>query len=236
MVVQRMMVCCAKMNNEGTKLLSDGKFVQATESFMAALQLVKSSITAFNERNDITGDKRHPAQENLVSPLYHMVHDSEELSASASSLYRSPLLISTMVDYERDASFTVEASVAVIFNLAVTHHLEALSNAAATTPVSGNHASFASSMQQAATLYELAYNIQIKEDIELHAEITMAMINNLGHIYRAQGNDQKSEECFRHLLSTHFFLQSYGRTDYRTEEFLASTVYLILKNTVASAA
>ena len=90
------------------------------------------------------------------------------------------------------------------------------------------------SMYQAATLYELSYNIKQQEELELHAEFTMAMINNLGHVYRSRGLLEESDDCFRYLLSTHIFLQAYGRTEHiRTQEFIASITYLILQDFVA---
>jgi tetratricopeptide (TPR) repeat protein len=289
MVVQRMMVCCAKLNNEGAVHLGNGRYEDAVQSFTASLQLVKSSITTLSAQSGspvaAAAAPLSPSSPSLslpphhaqvvISPLYELVQadfSSEKMmllspssfSSSPLSLYRSPLRISDVANFEHNDP-TVEASIAVIFNLALTYHLKALSLASnddegedrhqvekqkvqespslnensssstTTTTTTTNKSSVA--LYQAATLYELAYNIQMQERLELHAEFTMAMINNLGHVYRSRGNIDKSDECFRYLLSTHLFLQSYGRTDcMRTDEFIASVSHLILKDSTAPAA
>eukprot|EP00529_Nitzschia_sp_RCC80_P026618 CAMPEP_0113454416 /NCGR_PEP_ID=MMETSP0014_2-20120614/7851_1 /TAXON_ID=2857 /ORGANISM="Nitzschia sp." /LENGTH=279 /DNA_ID=CAMNT_0000345819 /DNA_START=597 /DNA_END=1436 /DNA_ORIENTATION=- /assembly_acc=CAM_ASM_000159 len=279
MVVQRMMVCCAKMNNEGAVHLGNGRYEDAVQSFTAALQLVKSSITTLkaqegeatmNTSGDPTVSSTAPSQV-IISPLYDLVQaeypvekmvfsstststsSSSSFSSSPLALYRSPLRISDVANFEHNDP-TVEASIAVIFNLALTYHLKGLSmirdgvdyhcqkQLDGFESLNGYSSSNNSNrpdvaMYQAATLYELAYSIFQQEQLDIHAEFSMAMINNLGHAYRTRGDISKSDECFRYLLSTHLFLQSYGRTDcMRTDEFIASVSHLILKDSTAPAA
>ena len=274
MVVQRMMVCCAKMNNEGAVHLGNGRYEDAAQSFTAALQLVKSSITTLNgQEGDATmKTSGYPTvtspspSQVVISPLYDLVQQADcsldkmffqSTSSSSSSffssplaLYRSPLRISDVANFEHNDP-TVEASVAVIFNLALTYHLKGLYMIrdgvhgdchrrqldGFEPPINSNSNGPDVAMYQAATLYELAYSIVQQEQIDIHAEFSMAMINNLGHAYRTRGDADRSDECFRYLLSTHMFLQSYGRTDrMRTIEFIASISHLILKESTAPAA
>jgi hypothetical protein len=119
-----------------------------------------------------------------------------------------------------------------MFNLALAHHLSALYG-----PVNR----CACTLEQAIDLYELAYTVQMQEDAKLSIEFTMAIINNLGHIHRLLGDEDKGSQCFRHLLSTIFFLRSYGERHINsvcchTDTFVYSVSYLILRKTVAAAA
>jgi hypothetical protein len=134
----------------------------------------------------------------------------------------SPLLLPEDIYFDQ-YSPAVEASVAIMFNLALSHHLCALY---------GEHKNIndrQSKLDQAIALYELAYTVGMQDEGDLNVEFTMATINNLGHIHRVKGNREKSNQCFRHLLSTLLFLQSYGQTNCRTDEFFQSVMHLILQ-------
>jgi hypothetical protein len=63
------------------------------------------------------------------------------------------------------------------------------------------------------SLYELAHSLQLHEGIDLGMEHTMATINNLGHIHRVMGDEEKALKCFHHLLSILMYLQVQDRMD-----------------------
>jgi hypothetical protein len=155
--------------------------------------------------------------------------------ASRRGLYVSPLFLSESATYEC-YEVTVEASVAIMFNLALSHHLNALLGSSFQGATLG-----VSTLEQAISLYELAYTVQMQEDAELNVEFAMAIINNLGHIHRQMGDKEKAAKCFGHLLSTMCFLQSFGggqaaNTPCQTEIFLYSISHLILQDTASAAA
>lgn len=164
-------------------------------------------------------------------------------------IHRIPLLISPRAVLCRDLNeeLLAELSVAVLFNLALCYQLQAFSTY---EQMSGPiDETLHSNLIRSVSLYELAYGIQMQEDIELSVESTMAIINNLGQLHRFLGNEEKATKCFAHLLSTLLFVQSadYNVDDYSpgrstagstaaTEGFVQSVSYLILKKQVAAAA
>lgn len=162
---------------------------------------------------------------------------------SQTFIYTTPLEIwsCALMGRELNPELLSELSVVLMFNLALSHHLRAISS------VGSNSKSCESSNQifkQAVSLYELAYEVQMQEDVELSVECTMAIVNNLGHIHRRLGNQEKSTKCFSHLLSTLLFVHSSTRDEAEdmqlslasTEGFVQSVSHLILKKQVAAAA
>jgi tetratricopeptide (TPR) repeat protein len=241
-MVNRMMNCCVRMNNAGTQRLAQGMFAEAADSFKGSLRLVESALAArANDAGRRDGaDEQHSARERsglkraIVLPIHHRQMLCEErqsqLLVASQGLYLSPLNLCDDIDFELEAASSVEAAIAIMFNLALSHHLHALY---------GEHGSVherQSTLDQAIALYELAWRLEMQEEADLCVEFTMAIVNNLGHAHRVKGNHEKSHQCFRHLLSTILFLQAYGPTNYRTEEFVHSVTHLILRETVAAAA
>ena len=155
-------------------------------------------------------------------------------------VYKNPLEIEKSADLSSYEA-KVELSIAIMFNLALSHHLNALS-----AFTKEQHDMW---LHHALSLYELAYTIQMQEDSEVSVECTMATINNLGQVHYALGNTEKASRCFNHLLSTIVFVQqdSYyynsshednddTTTKQQSEVFVRSVSHLILKDIVAPAA
>ena len=157
-------------------------------------------------------------------------------------VYRTPLEVTApTVDFSRYEA-RVELAVAIMFNLALCHHLTALSKVKEDKRELRERL-----LDQALSLYELAYMFQVQEDIEVSNECTMGIINNLGQIHHLKGDHEQASRCFRHLLSTILFVHSYARDDddcddddserpLQTEVFVRSVSHLVLKEVVAPAA
>jgi tetratricopeptide (TPR) repeat protein len=241
---------CAKLNNAGASDLVNGMYANAVDAFTGSLRIVKSALSVLAAERELV-PTQHPLEMqkkcSAVIPATRLTKPHSLVGCRTSSLrglYVSPLFLSECADYERYET-TVEASVAIMFNLALAHHLNALSGYVygqegmklAAAPVHG-----LSTLEQAIALYELAYTVQMQEDAELSVEFTMAIINNLGHIHRLIGDEEKSSQCFRHLLSTIVFLQSYGGDQSSncsvalSDTFVYSISHLILRETAAAAA
>jgi tetratricopeptide (TPR) repeat protein len=243
------MDCCASLNNAGASQLVSGMYASAVDSFTGSLRVAKNSLAV------LAAEKQTAHMNNFSSSLPQqqqrcavvLFQDDAGSGASTESkvqpvvghrdngalrgLYVSPLFLSESADYQRYEP-TVEASIAIMFNLALAHHLNALYCPSNRT---------ASTLEQAIALYELAYTVHMQEDVELSIEFTMAIINNLGHIHRLLGDEEKASQCFRHLLSTILFLRSYGggHSDSNcchTDTFVYSVSYLILRDVTAAAA
>ena len=256
---------CARLNNQGASQLVSGMYGDAVESFTGSLRIVKNALAVLaaerqrQRENGMNIDRpsspsietAKPEQHNKRSAILMLPQEQVVAVASTSAggkhigctaaatqhrgLYVSPLLLSEGATYER-YEVTVEASVGIMFNLALAHHL----NAVYGPSCGSSHGT--STLDQAISLYELAYTVQMQEDAELSVEFTMAIINNLGHIHRLMGDEEKAAKCFGHLLSTILFLQSYGgggqtaNTSCQTDTFLYTISHLILRDAAAAAA
>jgi hypothetical protein len=240
------MECCARLNNVGASHLVTGMYVNAIDSFTQSLSLAKSALAVLVSEDQTKNLKKcssRSLQQQQRCAVVLFKHSTVTVAAPEAKvqpaadigalrgIYTSPLFLSESATYQRYEP-TVEASIAIMFNLALAHHLYALY---------GPLNLFVFTMEQAVGLYELAYNVQIQEDVELSIEFTMAIINNLGHLYRLLGDEEKGAQCFRHLLSSILFLRSYdgGLTDNNrchTDTFVHSVLHLILRETAAAAA
>jgi tetratricopeptide (TPR) repeat protein len=243
------MDCCVRLNNLGASQLISGMYTNAVDSFTESLGFAKSAMALLAAENQVTHLKSccsFPLQqqqkctvvlfkESAASSVAPQVKGKPVVDHGDNiplrGTYVSPLLLSECADYQLYEP-TVEASIAIIFNLALAHHLSAL-HGPLNRPMS--------ILKKAIALYELAYTVQMQEDAELSVEFTMAIVNNLGHIHRLLGDLEKTNQCFRHLLSTILLLRSYGgeysdSSCYHNDTFVYSVSHLILRENAAGAA
>mmetsp|Transcript_10360 Transcript_10360/g.30297 ORF Transcript_10360/g.30297 Transcript_10360/m.30297 type:complete len:356 (-) Transcript_10360:64-1131(-) len=109
-------------------------------------------------------------------------------------------------------------STIVLFNIAIAHHLQAVS-LPTTTPAEAE-ASW-KMMQHGSKLYQLAYELQIKNAVREHENgfdngdwngslvslrFMMLVTNNLGEIHRLVGNIAKQEMCLQHLWGAMMYM------------------------------
>jgi tetratricopeptide (TPR) repeat protein len=62
---------------------------------------------------------------------------------------------------------------------------------------------------QALNYYEIAYRILMSEQRVLVSQ-AMVILNNIGHIHRLMGQEEKAKRCFQRLLTTMVYLQQTG--------------------------
>jgi hypothetical protein len=85
-------------------------------------------------------------------------------------------------------------SMVAMYNLALAFHLSALELASVTRLV------------RAQKLYEFAFHMHLEESCDVTLLYSLALMNNLGLIYRLLGDEGRSGQCFQHLLATMMFL------------------------------
>jgi hypothetical protein len=170
-------------------------------------------------------------------------------------LYDTPFYISLEALAQRTMTHRLlsEISIAIMFNLALCHHMRAVYHLSGVTSEPRQHLQQDSTIRlvlnQAISLYELAYEVQVQMNAELSVECTMAMANNLGLIHQELGDTTKASMCFTHLLSTLVLIRSNATYEYYgleeghfdtpeliTEGFVHSVSHLILKTQAAAAA
>jgi tetratricopeptide (TPR) repeat protein len=178
------------------------------------------------------------AEPSSHSPSYHFhkmqepkaiteCEGQEDILGNEPFTFRSPIYIPSYATDHTSFTYYVDSSFMLLYNLALTHHLSALS---------GNNSQ--KRLRKALSLYELAYTIQMTEDIQLTFLQSMAIANNLGQIHTALGDEEKSRQCFQHLLSSIMFLNESGDRDSveQMDGFIANIMPLILMGSSAPAA
>jgi hypothetical protein len=86
--------------------------------------------------------------------------------------------------------------VVIMYNLAVSVHLSALQ-----CPYN-----VVSNLTRARRLYELAFQMHLEESCDVTLLYSLALMNNLGLIYQALGEEERSKTCFKNMLSTMMYL------------------------------
>jgi tetratricopeptide (TPR) repeat protein len=232
-------IAVSRFNNEGVSLIESSLYDEAIIEFSKGLTLVKQVLAlqgdaeAVEAATDSMDTSDEPASH---SPSYHFrkmrdpkvdneCEGQEEILGNEPFVFRAPIYIpSHATDY---TSFAVEFSYMLLYNLALTHHLSALS---------GNNTK--KRLRKALSLYELAYTIHMTENIQLTVLQTMAIANNLGQIHTALEDEEKSLQCLQHLLSSIMFLTDCGDRDAieQMDGFITSVMPLILVGSSAPAA
>merc|ERR1712085_160993 len=135
----------------------------------------------------------------------------------------------------------------VMYNLALTLHLHALSLSASVQSSSSNNSSSTTTATtikyikklflRSRKLYELAFEMHLDADVDLL--FTLALINNLGLIYYTVNEKDRSTTCFKNMFSTMMYLMDSNESQSIKEwDGLLSNAMDILKigNEVAACA
>jgi tetratricopeptide (TPR) repeat protein len=230
-------IAVSRFNNEGVTLIESGLYNEAISEFSKGLTLVKK-ILALQGDDDEADEAETSSEQGSQSPSYHFhkmqepkakndCENQEEFVSDEPFIFKAPLYIQSRVTDHKSFTYYVESSFMLLYNLALTHHLSS---------INGNNTQ--KSLRKALALYELAYTIQTTEDIQLTVLQTMAIANNLGQIHAALEDEEKSRQCFQHLLSSIMFMNDCGERDSveQMDGFIANVMPLILMGSSAPAA
>jgi tetratricopeptide (TPR) repeat protein len=226
-------ITAARLNNEGVNLYQNGHYDQAITVFSKGLSLVKR-VLATQGDEESSEEQEDDCADSSLEPVqnpschFHKMEESvamdicgseEDFNADEPFIFRAPIFIPSQATDLISFKYYVKSSFILLYNLALSHQLSALD---------GDDT--AKRLRKALALYELAYTIQMTEDIELTALQTMAMVNNLGQIHTALDNEENARQCFQHLLSTIMFLNDCGERDSveQMEGFIANVMPLII--------
>jgi tetratricopeptide (TPR) repeat protein len=236
-------IAVSRFNNEGVSLIESGLYDEAISTFSKGLTLVKQVLALQGDDDqadeaaaDSMETSAEPASDSPICYFHKMqepqatneCRDQEEVLSDEPFIFRAPLYIQSRVtDHASSTAYYVKSSFMILYNLALTHHLSALSR---------NDTQ--KRLQKALKLYELAYTIQMTEDIQLTVLQTMAIVNNLGLIHTALEDEEKARQCFQHLLSSIMFLNDCGDRDSveHMDGFIANVMPLVLMGSSAPAA
>ena len=223
------------LNNVGVGHIDAGDFENAISSLTAALKSSKEIASSSNHlsdrnQNDERSDEgesynldRFLARQKLFRKETEDAKSDDELF-----VFQSAVRLPTCQNHTYDSQLTL-VSIAIIFNMALAHHLCGLKS---------NDKKSTLMLRKAIKLYEFCLKLQKYRTSS--KVFTLAAVNNMGQIYHVLGERQQSKECFQHLLSTLVSLldsnQISAITEY--EEFYYNALTLVMPNcsVVAAAA
>jgi hypothetical protein len=250
---------CLAFNNEGIEHLRQGNFDTALGKLVNSLTAAKGMLrllggtsqnnSGSNSRitssyEDFEQKQRPTASIDTTSILgfdsilhiyecHSMEDDHDGQHHHHRYLYRNAFLLSSSWFEHLDYKKMLTVSVAIVFNLALTHHLRAL----ACTDLTEQE----SRLFQALDLYELAHSMQRDGETMLSMEFSCAIACNLGNIHRMVGDAHRSKRCFEHLHTLMIYAQqNMDETDKfsptATDTFTRCIFTLLLQNSIAPAA
>lgn len=183
-------------NNKGASLIDSGDFREALSSLSLALKAAKSCMTE-DERN---GEGHHEVPFGMDS-FMTKVSLQESNIEDGFYVYDQPIRIPAQ---DTNSVHKVVCSAAAIFNLALAHHLFALSNQT-------NNSSLL--LQKAGKLYEFGLQVQqgapqAEEQGMEHASTLfyLACLNNLTDVHRRLDNSTAAQKYGEDLLQLLMFL------------------------------
>jgi tetratricopeptide (TPR) repeat protein len=223
-------------NNASASLIAAGKYKTAIQELSLALKTYKQVMIEAD-------DNPQPVKTSLLDQWMLQslaiadcrkachVHDDNEQDYMY--MYRQaihiPLEHIVEQTYQESA---IACSSAIIFNLALAHHLSAL--------VSAKHLS--NMLHTAATLYQLAGDLQ-RDDAQLENNnvlFTMAAMNNLGVIYHLLEDHETATKFFQQLLTTLMLLvdcrEAEARSGGELDGFLRNATNLVSASSCAAPA
>ena len=241
----------SKINNGGVEFLKRASYGEAISSFTTALSKVKQMLIADDEEDEIATTTSNEQQQQPQQQQSQCVGDSTDMSGDTfppsmsslesremlmmvdpnqRSIFCKPIILRAAKDERPTLKLYNRYSIAIMFNLALAHHLSGMET---------SEVSRIGKLRKALRLYEYAYSIQMQEDVQLQITYTLGMVNNLGHIQEHLGEVQKAQQCFQHLLSTLMYVIESGEEgsdEGQWDVFFHNITHLVLRESALAAA
>jgi len=169
----------------------------------------------FDDSNDINDSKTTTTPSSRTSSSSSSSLDTDlasTLKFGQHFVFRDPVIIPTAsIPFASSASLSKFLMI-VMYNVALTFHLHALSFASSSSPTAAVVSSKKKKRKakkyfaQSKEVYELALKMHLELDDDIDPLFTLALTNNLGLIYRTTKRKDKSTICFQNMFSTMMYL------------------------------
>jgi len=220
-----------ELNKSGISHLENKNYDDAIQEFSQSLGLVKKVLAVLETDDDYVDCENcssPPNEQNFY--FVNCQRGAEKAVSGEPFVFEIPLAIpldNALPCQPTAFRYCLQLIYVSLYNLALSQHLKAL--ALNCCP---------KRFQKAVALYELAYQVQVNEDIDLSFLQVMALLNNLGQVHLALGNQKKSRHCFQNLLSTMMFVNHCGErgASQYMDGFLGNILPLILGSAKAAPA
>jgi tetratricopeptide (TPR) repeat protein len=210
------------LNNHGASLIDAGRALDAITILKSALKSSKQLVLS------------RPPQDASVMQGHECSLD-EMMSKNAACITKGSDTNSGFVHRRslhvqehklRNLPSEMIVAVAIIFNLALAHHLTGVENSC--NPVL---------LQKAVKLYEHALDLAQAHGIGGDSVLFhLAIINNLGQLYKELKRNVLAGKCFHQLLSMLMYLLEWSEDDPASyEEFFSNVYHLIFPSCSAAA-
>jgi tetratricopeptide (TPR) repeat protein len=233
---------CMTFNNAGIELLRLGQIEESMTSFVKALAAAKDTLRRFSQKDiencteyrtvlkfrpNVTVDT-----EAMLAGTGRRIHDVVG-HCQQQVVYHNAFSLNETWFESLDYLKMLTISVAVVFNLALAHHIRAV--ACRDMHLKEDR------LRQALCLYELAYSMQNEGDALLSVEFLFAISCNLGNIHKLLGDEVMTRRCFQQLQMLVVIAQRSDLEDEKlsqeaTEAFTQCVCTLLLHAPAAPAA
>jgi tetratricopeptide (TPR) repeat protein len=188
-----------KLNNDGVALMQNARYQEANVAFAKSLGIAKKKLQHF-ERTEKDHLPFSSSRCLYATDFEYDMVDLQNQPLFNSFVFCTPLKIVRMLELEvvGCSDCFSKLSFVIVFNLALSHHLGAMSN--------GDPLKREDLLRKSLRLYEVAHEIHGKEYCnQTHFEIIM-VINNIAEIQREVRNESKAQKCYEQLLEMIMFL------------------------------
>jgi tetratricopeptide (TPR) repeat protein len=189
-MVQSEMMNIVHLNNYGASFLKSADYKNAVKTLARGLQASRRLLEKLIENQEDT-TLSACGLDSMMNQPYHPQNSNESDCNADTYLYQLPIHVTE--ELRTTYSSYVMVSVSLIFNLALAHHLLALS---------GNHENPRALLRKAARFYEYGFDLQQGQGRAPSEIFCMASLNNLGQVYQALGEKESAKKCFQYLIST----------------------------------
>ena len=215
------------LNNHAACLIESGNFSEAIERLKAAQKCVRYAFSmverVWNERGE-----SHDFF-SIDKLMRHGFTDTTDDERDDVFIYRHPIQLP--LSMSTVLSHPLKISVAIVFNLALAHHLIYLKKANKYSEIV---------LRKAAKLYEYALRLdQSQKTRNPSVLLLLVTASNCGQIQLLLNEEQQAKECFRRLFSTLIYLRDCHNVNIIKdfECFLrSSSIWIIHDGTPAAAA
>lgn len=246
-------------NNEGVSRVESGAYIDATESFANVLETLKPFIPgtrpcsyltdepfmtlagcpSYQVPSPVCGPQQSPGREDVPADDSqstancekidcNFLHPVAPLSSESHFVFRDPIDIPFDIIPRTSApseQLITKFVVVVMYNIALSVHLSALQSNDITL------------LNRARRLYELAFQMHLEESCDVTLLYSLALMNNLGLIYQATGDEERSKTCFRNMLATMMYLleSDEAKTIKQWDGMLSNVIEMMFKEQIVAA-
>jgi hypothetical protein len=242
-----------RLNNESTLHMKNGDYSQAAVTLSSALAAIRSALrnetfpvavptynTAANVLSIISHERGF-----FFAPRHAASRATSDLECGDWFLYEDAIEINPEHAFASEKSVEI-LSYAIIYNLGLCHHLQAVNELLKTSRSRNTSALTQSSLQRAVALYTQAQKLLVNHGLDNLEEMlhTMAITNNMGHAHHFLDNEPSAKICFERLLHAIMYISESGEQGRRVllshelcfDGFLTNVMNLVGTSSAAPAA